>query len=352
MKSTIKLIIAINILFTNQLFSQEAPYPVSKVIKNIEWFDDTIISFGQGSDQWPMTWAVDNHLYAAWGDGWGWNNDKKSTSKKSIGVTQIMGTPDSLTGVDLWGEGPGKNFGKPDALISFDDQIFMYFTRGDSKYDDDTYLAVSSDSGKSWKLSDSRLMSYVPAGFRVRGVCQFGKGYQDAKDDYLYVYFGMNRHPDIYLARVPKESLSDEFKYEWFKYIKSDGSAQWTTDFSKKSVVFHDNQAYGWHFSVVYHPGIDRMLLTKPHYDKDDNRNTVYIGKSGMNGLGVFDAPTPWGPWTTVYYKNTFLDDYVKFNYIIPGKFLNTDSNTFWMAWSGWPEYDNVNFIKARLILY
>jgi hypothetical protein len=34
---------------------------------------------------------------------------------------------------------------------------------------------------------------------------------------------------------------------------------------------------------------------------------------------------------------------------MFPQKWMNSDGKTIWMAWSGWPEYDNVSFIKATL---
>jgi len=147
---------------------------------------------------------------------------------------------------------------------------------------------------------------------------------------------------------VQEDQIFDAMAYEWFEYILPDGAASWTPDFGKKSVVFHDNNAYLWHLGISYNPALDRYLLTKPHFSAMDDRTDVLASTSS---LGIFDAPTPWGPWTTVYYQDHFLDDFVKFNYIIPTKFMSPNGQSFWLGWSGWPEYDNVNFIKGRLIL-
>lgn len=328
--------------------AQEPPYPQSKLIKVIRWSKETRIQHGAGSDQWPMTWAADNDLYASWGDGHGWNHDAQE-EKRSMGVTRISGMPPALKGTDTWAVGPGSSFGKPDALIAFDKKIYMFWVNGDSRFDHDSYPAVSVDSGKTWKLGHERIFKYAPAGFRVRGICQFGKDYEGAPDDYLYIYFAMNRHPDIYLARVEKKDIFDSNAYEWFAYRNGDGTAAWSDDFHKKSVVFHDDNAYLWHVSVVFHPQFKRYLLTKPHFTARDDRENVLASTSS---LGVFDAPAPWGPWTTVMYESNWLDDFVKFNYIVPGKFISGDDRSFWLAWSGWPEYDNVNFMKGEFILH
>lgn len=329
--------------------AQQAPYPPSTHVESIEWNYESHLQYGQGSDQWPLTWAEDDHLYSAWGDGWGWLREEDD-AKRSIGVTRITGRPPQLSGTDTWGAGPGSSFGKPDALIAFDRKIFMFWTNGDSRFDHDSYSAISSDSGKTWKLGKDRIFDYAPAGFRVRGICQFGKGYKDAPDEYLYIYFGYNRHPDIYLARVEKQYIFNADAYEWFEYRNPDGSASWAQDFSRKSVVFHDNNAYKWHLDVSYISDMNRYLLAKPHFSEEEYEGRDSV-TAPLSGLGVFDAPTPWGPWTTVYYQDHFLDDYQKFNYVIPAKFWGGDGTSFWMVWSGWPEYDNVNFIEGRLIL-
>lgn len=336
------------VVLTIRAVAQQLPYPLSTVIKGVTWDKSTQIQHGAGSDQWPMTWAADDSLYAAWGDGHGWKQEVNE-EKKSLGVTRISGMPPAVHGSDTWAVGPGSSFGKPDALIAFGKKLFMFWVNGDSRFDHDSYSAVSSDSGRTWTLGEERVFKNVPTGFRVRGICQFGKDYAGAPDNYLYVYFGMNRHPDIYLARVPKEKIFEEDSYEWFAYRNGDGSATWISDFNARSTVFHDNNGYLWHLSVVYNPGLKRYLLTKPHFTDGDDRGNIL---ASISSLGIFDAPTPWGPWTTVLYEKNWLDKFVKFNFIIPAKYLGKDGRTFWLAWSGWPEYDNVNFMKGTFVLH
>jgi len=340
--------LAIVLCFFISNVSAQAPYPPSTIITGVAWDTTTRLQFGAGSDQWPMTWAGDDHLYAAWGDGYGWNTNESNDPKRSIGVTRIAGVAPHLSGTDTWGAGPGSSFGKPDALVAFDSKLYMFWVNGDSRFDHDSYSAVSSDSGKTWTLGHERIFRYAPPGFRVRGILQYGKDYAGAPDDYLYIYFGFNRHPDIYLARVRKDDIFDGDAYEWYAYTKPDGSAAWTDSFHRKSVVFHDDNGYLWHVGVSYNAGLKRYLLTKPHFDKHDNRDHIL---ADIAGLGIFEAPTPWGPWSTVFYQDDFLDGHVKFSFFIPTKFISSDGKSFWLAFSGWPEYDNVNFIKGRLIV-
>ena len=188
------------ILFlTRPTYAQYPPYPPSEIIDSIQWHYDTQFMRGKGSDQWPLTWGSDDQLYAAWGDGWGWDS---LGIKRSMGVTRILGDPSNLNGHDLWGAGPGKGHAKPEALIAVGDTLWMFWTVGDSKYEDFTSLGYSYDFGETWLLDSAQFFPEFPDGFRVRGICQFGPGYQNAADGYVYVYFGFNRQADLFLARV------------------------------------------------------------------------------------------------------------------------------------------------------
>jgi hypothetical protein len=53
--------------------AQKPPYPASAVIDSITWHWQTHRTAAPGSDLWPVSWARDNHLYAAWGDGGGFD---------------------------------------------------------------------------------------------------------------------------------------------------------------------------------------------------------------------------------------------------------------------------------------
>ncbi|PHQ36992.1 DUF4185 domain-containing protein [Rhodopirellula bahusiensis] len=332
--------------------STMAPYPPSPVIDSVtfDWSSERV--FGKGSDQWPMTWTADGDLVAAWGDGWGWNGEGKD-NKRSIGVTRISGTPPTLNGTDLWGDGPGSGFGKPEALIALGNDLRMFWTRGDSINDnDDTATALSRDGGLSWTYGKGKAFPKAPAGFRVRGICQFGPGNEDSLDDYVYVYFGFNRQNDLYLGRVQGEHLFEPDEYRWFKGLSAEGNMPiWSESMHDRAAVFHDPNGYYWHIGVCYNAELKRYLMTKPHFCADDNRDTPLAKESGVASLGIFDSPTPWGPWTTLHYRDNFKDDLVKFSYFIPAKFFSDNGQGFWMAWSGWPEYDSVSFVKGHLSL-
>ena len=220
----------------------------------------------------------------------------------------------------------------------------MFWTMGRSKDDKaNTSTAVSSDYGVTWTLNEQKAFPEVPDGFRVRGIAQFGQGYEGAMDEFVYVYFAFSRANDFYLARVPKRRIFDAAGYEWFAGSETRGA-----DFERKKPVFTDPNGYIWHIGVTFVPGLGRFLLTKPHNAPARTASLPEGDRSKTAGIGVFDAPAPWGPWTTVQYTDRFRDGLFKFTYFIPGKYADRDGKTFWLAWSGYPEYDNVNFIRGE----
>src|ERR671914_1421289 len=46
-----------------------SPYPPSSAITGIAFDWSTHTRLAPGSDNWPITWADDDHQYTAWGDG-------------------------------------------------------------------------------------------------------------------------------------------------------------------------------------------------------------------------------------------------------------------------------------------
>lgn len=95
--------------------AQEAPYPPSPVIQRITWDWDTLKQAAPGSDLWPITWASDGHLYAAWGDG-GDFGGTNSDGRVSMGFARIGGPPEASVAANVNG---GK---RPENPTSFPDQ--------------------------------------------------------------------------------------------------------------------------------------------------------------------------------------------------------------------------------------
>jgi hypothetical protein len=77
-----------------------APYPPSRVITVIEWAPkETILRRAHDSDNWPMTWADDDALYTAYGDGYGFEPFLKE--KLSLGLARMNGMPSNFIGENI-----------------------------------------------------------------------------------------------------------------------------------------------------------------------------------------------------------------------------------------------------------
>ena len=63
---------------------------------------ETITRKGEGNDNWPMTWADDDLLYTAYGDGWGFV--PKVEKKLSLGLAKISGGPTDFIAENLRSE--------------------------------------------------------------------------------------------------------------------------------------------------------------------------------------------------------------------------------------------------------
>lgn len=289
-------------------------------------FDPTTIEqHGPDSDQWPSTWADDGELYAAWGDGFGLND---LSPKRTLGISTLS-TPPGVTGVDVYGlVNPNR---KPLGIVAdTPNTINLFYTTADDNWDG-SFEAVSNNNGAAWTYQSTPIFSRATDGVWVVGIAQFGPGYTGvpaAADGFYYVYLS-DRNEHVYLGRVSKSSLFDRSTYQFYS-----GVTVWDANWANRVPVYSDPAGIGgdwFHVGITWNPNISMYIMVKGHNFSD---------------LGVFMGPNPWGPWTTLYY-GPFQDGFRKFTFQTPQKWMvGTD---LWLTWSGHPEYDNVNFIKAVL---
>jgi len=69
MKTIQSFLIILALCSTEFTQSQAAPYPSSTVITDMNFDFSTHTREAEGSDNWPITWADDDHQYTSWGDG-------------------------------------------------------------------------------------------------------------------------------------------------------------------------------------------------------------------------------------------------------------------------------------------
>ena len=157
--------------------------------------------------------------------------------------------------------------------------------------------------------------------------------------NYFYVYLSSRtdgKEPtgkDVYLARVPKDRIFTRSAYAYFTGMDGNGNPIWSSSFSGKKPVFTDDTGMAYTINVSYNPALKRYIYAKSH---------------STSHLGIFEGANLWGPWKTLCYGQ-FRDNRWKFSYWFPQKWMSGDGKTLWMAWSGWPEYDNVNFMRVTL---
>ena len=66
--------------------------------------------------------------------------------------------------------------------------------------------------------------------------------------------------------------------------------------------------------------------------------------------LGIFDAPEPWGPWTTVAYYENWGQGHVPVNtfyWNFSNKWLSPDGTQFSLIFTGRKENDSWNVLRG-----
>jgi len=305
-----------------------APCPNSRVISNVTWAHaNTIVRKGEGSDNWPLSWADDGKLYTAYGDGWGFA--PKTKKKLSLGFAAVKGNPGNFAGVNIRSQdeqsGDGKSGKKASGMLMVDNVLYMWVRNADGR-GRHSQLAWSSDHGRNWIWADWKFEAFGHPTF-----INFGKNYAGARDHYIYTV--THDHPSAYqradrfiLMRVPKDKVTERSAYEFFQQLDAKGNPAWTRDIQKRGAVFKD-AGRCFRSGVSYNAGLDRYFWWQAKYSlKEDGR---YSG-----AFGIFDAPEPWGPWTTVYYTRKW-DVGAGENGGFPPKWMSRDGKTMHLVFSG-----------------
>jgi hypothetical protein len=317
----------------------EGPYPPSPVIADLVLDWSTHQRHAQGSDNFQLTWADDDHQYGAWGDGGGFGGSN-SDGRVGLGFARIEGGWDSYKSFNVWGgkdpENPAQFTGKSWGTICVGGVLYSWITpdRPDAGDPRDHYryveLAKSTDHGTHWTKADWRW--WRDDNLIVPTFLVYGKNNAGARDDNVYAYFirpqdvkvtqptfGLNVHKPgvLFLARVRRDRIfAGRDAYEWFAGI-SGGKPTWSP-LADKRPVFENPDGTGWCVSASYNPGLGRYLLATEHS----------VSHSGV--MSLFDAPEPWGPWTTVKYWTPNK----KFGGVRPGSTLDWADNVFFFSFA------------------
>jgi CubicO group peptidase (beta-lactamase class C family) len=303
-------------------------YPASDVIKKIEWAPkDEIIRRASGSDNWPITWADDDNQYAAYGDGWGF--EPKTKEKLSLGIAEITGSPPDFSGTNIRSEtgertGQGAEGAKASGMLCVDGVLYMLVRNINN-----SQLAWSADHGKSWTWCDWRFTT----SFGAPTFLNFGKDYAGARDDFVYIYShdsdsAYEPAGRMVMARVPKNEIKNRASYEFFKGLDGLGRPVWTENISERAGVFI-NSGKCYRSGISYDAGLKRYLWCQILPASKHPLGTRFQG-----GFGIYDAPQPWGPWTTVFYTENW-DIGPGETSSFPTKWISADGRTCHLLFSG-----------------
>jgi CubicO group peptidase (beta-lactamase class C family) len=303
-----------------QSVAQGAPYPPSPAITSLVWAPaSSVIRQATGSDTWPITWADDNDLYTAYGDGWGF--EPKVPSKLSMGFAKVVGPAQGFVGVNIrcpdeqYGDGAkGK---KGSGMLMVDGVLYLWVRNASGGKGSELWW--SSDHAQSWTKSD-----WMWTEFGYPTFINFGQNYAGAADNYVYTVTHDN--PDAYepadsfvLMRAPRDQITQKDRYEFFRQLDPNGIPVWTSDLRQRGAAFT-------------FPG--RCRRSGISYNAGTGRYLWWQMCHGTNGFGVYDAPHPWGPWTTVYFTESW-DMAPGETGSFPPKWMSPDGRTIYLVFSG-----------------
>ena len=291
-----------------------SPYPPSPVIRGAV-FGKEIRRTAIDSDNWPLTWGDDDAQYTSYGDGFGFEPNVEK--KLGMGFARITGGPGDFRGVNLRSDGErtggGAKSPKASGILMVNDVLYLWVRNVAN-----AQLLWSGDRGKTWQWGFQ-----METGFGSPAFLNFGRNYAGARDGFVYTY--SQDGPSAYesdngltLARVPKGRIRDRGAWEFYQGIDAGGRPVWTAEVTHRGGVFTYPANCG-RVDVVYDKGIGRYLMA--------------LGYDHAGGWGLFDAPEPWGPWTTVLHRQWDVED--THGYRLPAKWISGDGLTMTLVFSG-----------------
>jgi CubicO group peptidase (beta-lactamase class C family) len=311
-------------------------YPQSPVIGRMVWAPpESTRRAAEGSDNWPLTWADDDALYGAYGDGQGF--EPRVPKKLSMGFARITGGPGEFRGANIrspTGEttGDGQRGKKASGMLMVRGVLYLWVRNAGN-----AQLAWSPDRGGTWQWS---AWTWTP-GFGAPTFLNFGRDYSGARDGFVYVYSHDSDSAYVpadrmVLARVPADRIREREAYRFFTALDAKQQPVWTPSIAERGAVF-TSAGRCYRSGISYNAGLRRYLWAQTLPGSDARFE---------GGFGVYDAPEPWGPWTTVFYTDRW-DVGPGETSSFPTKWMSPDGTTVHLVFSG---NDAFSVRQARLI--
>ena len=340
MKPSILIILLMLPLCCGPLLARDFPVGVT-------FHDETLVRKGVRGDNWCQTWAVDDNVYTMMDDGNGWWPGEQSGSLclriqgdenfTTSDVTSMPGWPrnainssfyaygtisvDGVIYVWLWKSETDTWYRRPIAnrLLYSPDLGQTFYRWTGEKETAETFEQTDPDSFFFYREDPKEKIDRDAYAFNWIAFCQNGKDNSLAKDDYVYMYAPEQFDPrNLSVIRVPKDSVRDRSKYEYFAGWKEE-TAQWTDDLRQRGVNLRYPESRGdgpwmwasWFPSVVYNPGLDLYIMVS--YGVSDGDKRFWDGWCSRcqypSSLGFWYAEHPWGPWRQFHYTEYFYAD-------------------------------------------
>ena len=291
-----------------------APYTPSPVIRGA-LFGSRIGRAAIDSDNWPLTWGDDDAQYTSYGDGYGFKPYVET--KLGMGFARITGPAGDFRGVNLRSDGERTGDGvkspKASGILIVGGVLYLWVRNvGNAQ------LLWSEDRGKTWEWGFK-----METGFGSPAFLNFGRNYAGARDGFVYTY--TQDGPSAYesdngmiLARAPRDRIRQRDAWEFLERLDDRGQPVWTANIESRGTVF-SYPANCERVDAVYDAGLGRYLLA--------------VAYDHAGGWGLFDAPEPWGPWTTVLHRQWDIPG--THGYRLPAKWISKDGLRLTLVFSG-----------------
>jgi hypothetical protein len=251
----------------------QSPLPASDLA--ITWGAPRVVPRSRGGDIWPTATRPDGQVEAAWGDG-----RVTCSVKVAFGTLHLPAKPSAKMTAD--GCGPqGSRGGKILALRYIGSTLWALLdaqNRPEPK--PDIRLLRSTDGGRQWRYVGLALSTTLRPGAMLPAG-------PDGGFTYLLLQKPSNTPHEVYLGRVANSNLAKlRSAILYFTGADADGSnPTWGAAADAKPVI----------------SGVDPFLdYPALEYLTGPKRFVVTAGFGAPDTSAVFDAPHPWGPYTTV----------------------------------------------------
>jgi hypothetical protein len=334
----------------------QAPYPVSTTWNQLVLSGSATV-FGTNADQWPTTRTPTDTVLAPWGDGNGFNNDQP---RSSLGISEISGTPPSLTGVDRYQSGTVVDNRKPNAILHIGGTtVVLWHCNQTLDSRTGTYAAISTDSGDNFTFHETSAQKIfsttAPTPLQVIGVLQLGPGYTAAgtgiDTNYAYVFLNnsgnlsapfVGTNGKVWMARVKFRGGSDttanfwdSSKYSYFNGLDALGNPTWASALNLTKYVYYEPGGMGKHFQCGWN---------------EDNSRYFSALTPTASTLAVHESVNPWGSgiWRQLFRGHGSDPQWTGiFTASVPGGWTTT--SLLWLAVSGNPP-DDLEVQSAALV--